>query len=442
MKISTIIIVVLLIGMTCSAQDVSVTVYNQNLGIVRELRPVEIKKGAFSLEATDVAAQIDPTSVHLKLDGVTLLDQDFEYDLVSRDRLLQRYLDQSIDVFTEKGDVFSGILLSADGSQIILRAKDGQVQVISPSAVRDVRFGELPGGLRTRPTLVWSLIGDKAGKQTAELSYMTQGITWHAEYVLVTPEKSDKLEISSWVSIENNSGATYKDAKLKLMAGQVQVLQPPVAFDGGNRAYPEAMMAKGAPGFEEKSFFEYHLYTLARPATLKDRQTKQIALFEPATVQSHKEYVCTDGGEVKVNLVFKNEKKAGLGIPLPAGKVRVYQKDTDNSLEFVGEDMIDHTPEDEEVRVTVGSAFDIKVEREMSDMRQISDRVRDESYKITLRNHKKENVEIKVVEHAWGDWEILKSSHTFTKKNAAIIEFSIPVEAGKETIVTYSVRHK
>ncbi|MCX6641175.1 MAG: DUF4139 domain-containing protein [bacterium] len=433
----------LLVAASALAQDLSVTVYNQDLGLIREIRQVEVKKGAFTLEAADVAAQIDPTSVHLKLDGVALLDQDFEYDLVSRDRLLERYLDQDIEVFTEKGDLFSGKLLSASGTQLILKSKEGQVQVISPDAVRDVRFGELPGGLRTRPTLVWSMIGDKAGKQSAELSYMTHGLNWHAEYVVVTPEKSDKLDVSSWVSIENNSGATYENAKLKLMAGEVQVIQPPGPFDGGrNRVFAEAQMAKGAQGFEEKPFFEYHLYTLARPATLKDRQTKQIALFEPATVTSRREYVSTDGGDVKVNLVFKNEKKAGLGIPLPAGKVRVYQKDSDGSLEFVGEDQIDHTPEDEEVRLTVGSAFDIKAEREMTDQRQVSDRVRDESYKISLRNHKKENVEIKVVEHAWGTWEILQSSHTYAKKNATTIEFTIPVEAGKEVILTYSVRHR
>ena len=270
-------------------------------------------------------------------------------------------------------------------------------------------------------------------------------MNWHAEYVAVTGEKTDKLEISSWVSIENRSGATYENAKLKLMAGDVRIIQERGPFDGRERFVAFTQEAKKAPGFEEKAFFEYHLYTLTRPTTLKDRQTKQISLFDPATVSSQREYIFDaqkNPKRVQVNLVFDNEKKAGLGLPLPAGKVRVYQKDDDGSLEFVGEDRIEHTPKDEEVRLVVGSAFDLTAEREMTDTKRIADRVREESYRIKLRNHKDENVQITVMEHFWGDWTILEASHPYDKKSATTAEFNVLVEADKETIITYRVRRK
>jgi len=428
-----------------AAAQVSITVYNQNIGLVKETRAIEVKKGAFTFEAADVAALIDPTSVHLKLDGAAVFEQNFEYDLVSRDRLLERYLNQSVQVFTDKGDMFEGTLLSASGSELILRSADGQVQVVAPDAVRDIRFGDLPGGLRTKPTLVWSLFGEKAGKSQAELSYLTNGLNWHAEYVAVTSEKGDKLDLSSWVSIENHSGATYENAKLKLMAGDVRLVQEAGPFDGGRRVWANMAETQTAPKFEEKAFFEYHLYTLDKPTTVRDRQTKQISLFEPATVTAKREYIfdqMKNAEKVQVNLVFKNEKAAGLGMPLPAGKVRVYQRDEDGALEFVGEDKIDHTPDNEEVRLVVGSAFDLTVEKEMTDTKRISDRVREESYRAELRNHKKENVEITLVEHLWGDWQILESSHAYIKKNASTVEFKIPVEVGKETVVTYRVRRQ
>ncbi|TKJ42271.1 DUF4139 domain-containing protein [candidate division LCP-89 bacterium B3_LCP] len=443
MKLITTILAVL-ITVTCYAQDVSVTVYNQNLGLIKEIRPISVERGAFTFEAADVAAQIDPTSVHLKLDNVSILDQDFEYDLVSRTRLLERYLDQKIEVFTDKGDLFEGKLLSASGSQLILQSKDGQVQIISPDAVRDIRFGELPGGLRTRPTLVWSLIGHKSGKQNAELSYLTHGMTWHAEYVAVISDKTDDLDLSSWVSIENRSGATYKNAKLKLMAGDVKLVHDREQF-AEMMTTMDARTQRKAPAFEEKAFYEYHLYTLQRPTTLKDLQTKQISLFDPVTVQAKREYIFEpqkSPKKVMVNLVFENEKKAGLGIPLPAGKVRVYQQDDDNSLEFIGEDRIEHTPKDEEVRIVTGSAFDLTAEKKTTDMKRLTDRVREEAYSISLRNHKDKNVTISVIEKIWGDWEILEKSHQYVKKNATTIEFQVPVAAGKETVITYRVRRK
>ncbi len=443
MKTTTLIAALTLIAQAAWAQ-VSVTVYNQNLGLVKEMRPVEIQKGAFTFEAQDVAAQIDPTSVHLKLDGASIFEQNFEYDLVSRDRLMERYLDQTVQVFTEQGEMFEGVLLSASGTELILRSGDGRVQVVAPDAVRDIRVGQLPGGLRTRPTLVWSLFGNKPGKQQAELSYLTQGMNWHAEYVAVTAEKADKLELSSWVSIENRSGAGYENAKLKLVAGDVRIMQPQRGYDRPRAQGHEDMMltAQAAPKFEEKSFFEYHLYTLDQPTTLKDRQTKQLSLFSPTSVTAKREYTYSGGQNVQVNLVFKNKKEEGLGIPLPAGKVRVYQRDDDGALEFVGEDQIQHVPQDEEVRLVIGSAFDLSAERDLTDSKRLNDRLREEAYRIKLRNHKKTEVEITVVEYLGTDWQMLENSHPYNQKNATTIEFKVPVQAGKETVITYRVRRQ
>ncbi|RJP78268.1 MAG: DUF4139 domain-containing protein [Candidatus Zixiibacteriota bacterium] len=445
MKSTLFITGILLMAQTAAAQ-VSVTVYNQNLGLVKETRPIEVQKGLFQVEIADVAAQIDPTSVHLTLDGAAIFEQNFEYDLVSRERLLEKYLNQPIQVYTEQGEMFEGTLQSASGTELILRRGDGQIMVIVPDAVRDIRFGELPGGLRTEPTLVWTLQGDRAGRRNAELSYLTHGMNWHAEYVAVTGEKTDRLELASWVSLENHSGATYENAKLKLIAGDVRLVQPPGPFDGGReRMVPMMAESQAAPKFEEKAFFEYHMYTLDQPTTLRDRQTKQISLFPPATVEAHREYVFDsqkNPEKVMVNLVFQNEKARGLGLPLPAGKVRVYQRDDDNTLEFVGEDRIDHTPRDEEVRLVVGSAFDLSAEKQMTNMQRISDRVREETYRVEIRNHKAERVEVTVVEHLWGAWEILESSHPYEKTSAFEVKFKVPVQPDQETVLTYRVRRQ
>jgi hypothetical protein len=431
---------------TTAVSQVTITVYNQNLGLVKETRTVEVKKGAFTYEAADVAALIDPTSVHLKLNGAAVFEQDFEYDLVSRDRLLERYLDQTIQVFTDKGDMFEGTLLSASSSELILRSAEGRVQAVAPTFVRDVRFGDLPGGLRTRPTLVWSLFGDKAGKQSAELSYLTSGMNWHAEYVAIIAEKSPKLELSSWVSIDNRCGTSYENAKLKLMAGDVQIVQPVYSADRlRNAPMAEMQLSTGAPKFEEKAFFEYHLYTLDRPVTLKDRQTKQISLFSPATVNSHREYVydpTRNAEKVSAKVVFKNEEKEGLGIPLPSGKVRLYQRDDDGGLEFVGEDMLDHTPTAKEVRLTAGMAFDISAKYEVTDHQRISDRIYEESFKVTLHNSKKDDVTVIVVARQYGDWTVLEPSLPYEKKDAYTMEFKVSVPADKEIVLTYRVRRQ
>jgi hypothetical protein len=431
------------------AQDVSVTVYNQNRAVVRDVRKLDIRSGRSAVSFRDVAAQIDPTTVAFRPlkdpDRLEMLEQNFEYDLASPQTILDKYVDREIRVLTEKGETFSGTLLNGSGDIVIEDPATRGVSIVRREAVRNFEFPKLPEGLITRPTLVWLLDNRGAEKQDVEVSYMTGGVNWHAEYVAVTSPDDKSLDLSGWVSVENHSGISYPEARLKLVAGDVQVEEDaPAAFKMARGGEVMAMDA-AAPQFEEKSFFEYHLYTLARRTTLRDNQTKQIALFPPAGTKSQKVFVYNgqlDAKKVDVRIEFKNAKSEGLGLPLPKGKVRVYKEDTDGSLEFIGEDAIDHTPVDEKIRLTLGSAFDLAGERAVKESRKTGDRSRQDTVEIRLRNHKKEAVEITVVETLWGDWKIDPSTFPFVKKDARTAEFKVPVAPDGEAVLTYTAKIK
>lgn len=446
MKRGIIAVAVLIMALSSSLYaDLAVTVYNQNLAVVKDQRPIDFQEGRFEYSLVDVPSQIDPTSVHFKLlknpDAADLLEQNYRYDLVSFGKILDRYLDQSIDLVHEDGQVYSGKLLAHDGNTVTLMKSDNSLEVIQTDKITKFNFPELPEGLITRPTLVWQFDSRLSGPRDAEISYMTKGMNWHAEYIGVVSNDEKSLDLSAWVSIENNSGATYKDAKLKLVAGEVNIIQPPKGRPGYGAE--EAILFKSTAGFEEKPFFEYHLYTLPRTTSLANSEIKQISLFEPATTPVTKNYVYEGGGkDIRVELEFTNSEQNGLGMPLPAGKVRVMKKDTDGSLEFVGENMIDHTPRDEKVDLTLGNAFDLVGERVVKDSRRISNTVQEDDVEITLRNHKeKESVVIMVKEHFYGrDWKILRSNFEYNKKDANTAEFKIPVDAGKEATLSYTVR--
>jgi hypothetical protein len=293
-----------------------------------------------------------------------------------------------------------------------------------------------------KPTLVWMLAADRGGAERAEVSYLTDNISWHAEYVSVVNAEDEGLTLNGWVSLDNKSGATYEDAKLKLVAGDVHRVapgRPPVPMSDKVMR----MEAAGAPQFEERQFFEYHIYTLERPATVADRETKQLALF-PSAAAAAKKVLTYDGAQdptkVAVRVEFENAKKNGLGMALPAGKVRVYKEDADKALEFVGEDQIDHTPRDEKVRLYLGNAFDVVGERKRTDYQEISSRTRQESFEIEIRNHKDEAIEITVVEHLWGDWTITEKSQEYVKKDSHTVEFPLTVAANGNAKVIYTVR--
>jgi hypothetical protein len=457
----------ILVGSIGLAADVELTVYNQNLGLVKEQRTIQLKKGMNEVNFVDVASQIDATSVHFKSltapNEATVLEQNFEYDLVSRDKLLQKYIDKEIEIVRhlgvsgEKVETLKGTLLSTQDG---LTVKVGDNIYLNPTG--EVILSKLPEGFVTKPTLSWLINSERAGEHKVEVGYLTNGIGWNADYVIVDDKDDKKIDLNGWVTINNQSGATYQDAKLKLIAGDINRVTPPTA--GGYDRVMMAEKAAAAPQFEEKAFFEYHMYTLQRTTTIRDNETKQIEFAAASQVPVKKLFIY-DGGkspfygynqysradqnygtqsnkDINVMLEFKNSKDNNLGIPLPKGKMRVYKEDTDKTMQFIGEDWIEHTPKDEMVRIYLGNAFDIVGERVQTDFKRGDDWVT-ESYKITLRNHKDEPAEIRVVEHLyrWSNWKITDNSQDFEKKDSRTIEFSVPVAANGEKTVTYSVRY-
>jgi hypothetical protein len=442
--------------------------------LVRDDRDMKIKQGRSQLSFTDVAALIDPTTVtfsSLTDPSTRVLEQNFQFDLVSTQKLLLKFVDRQITVDKSSGNSvtpITGTLLSAtDG--IVLRGNDGSIY--SLPAYTSVRFPDLPGGLNTRPTLVWDIQSPAGGSHKTRVTYQTGGITWWADYNLIFNEGADAnsglLDLSAWVSIINQSGATYQDAKLKLIAGDVNRVQPEM----DQRVRREVLMkAAEAPaavgGFEQKDFFEFHLYTLGRPTTLPNNSTKQIELFDQAKQIPAKKVLLYYGAvqpyfypspytdrnmgvetnkKVDVYLEFKNDKQFGLGVPLPAGRLRVSQLDkADGSLEFIGEDTIDHTPKDEQVRVKLGSAFDVVGER-----RQVSFSVdttakwMEEEIEVKLRNHKAQAVDVIVKEnlYRWSNWKILTQTHKYDKEDARTISFPVKIAKDGETVVRYRVRY-
>ncbi len=443
--------------------------------IVRDERPVTVDGSPPTVEFTDVAARIDPTTVaftSLTDPATRVLEQSYQFDLVSSQKLLERFIDRDITVEQQRGDsvaTLTGTLLSTTGG-LVLRGADGAIQVVNGYA--NLKFPQLPGGLITRPTLVWQLATDKPGTQRARVTYETEGITWWADYNLTFAEgenaNSGKLDVAAWVSILNQSGASYDDARLKLLAGEVNRAPQPQPMGRMYAMKAAALEMDQTTGFQEKEFFEYHLYTLGRPTTLPDRSTKQIELFPVArAVPCEKLLVYYGLGEqwrgvfpspmldrnlgndsntkVDVYLRFKNSKEQGLGIPLPRGRIRVSKLDTaDQSLELVGEDTIDHTAKDEKVLVRMGTAFDVVGERRQVDFRADNDhRWMEEDIEVKVRNHKSEPVQVIVKENLfrWVNWEITKKTSEFEKVDARTVHFPVQVAKDGEAVVRYTVRY-
>ena len=445
---------------------VELTVYNQDLALVRDTRSFELERGVNEVRFSDVASQIDPTSVHFRSltdpEGTTVLEQNYEYDVVGSQKLLQKYVDQEIELVTEDGSEFRGTLLSG-ADDIILQEANGGVTVIRLDRVRQFNFPALPEGLITRPTLVWLLDASQSGDQDVEVTYMTNGINWRADYVVQLNEDDTALDLNGWITLDNRSGATYTDAKLKLVAGEVNVV-PEVKRMALGMAVEEAVPTAAPPPVSERQLFEYHLYDVQRPVTVRDNQTKQIEFTSAAEVPAEKffvydgaqglgfsGYAVTDPGygtysnpDVNIYLQIENKEEAGLGIPLPAGRVRVYKADVDGSLQFVGEDQIDHTPKDETLRLLLGNAFDIVGERRQTDFQQLGRDVIEESFEIVVRNHKDQDVEVRVVEHLfrWSEWEIVQESAEHTKLDQGTVEWRLEVPANGEATVTYTVRYE
>ena len=440
--------------------------------MVRQERAVQLGAGRSQIRFTDVAALIDPTTVtftSLTDPATRVLEQNFQFDLVSTDKLLLKYIDRPITVERNVGGggivSTTGTLLSSV-SGLVLRGADGNITALNDYA--SLRFPELPGGLITRPTLVWDINSGKAGTQRARVTYQTGGVTWWSDYNLIFNAGKDAnngfVDLSAWVSIINQSGATFQDAKLKLIAGDVHRAPNPQVAREIVMMTARAKTEDSDAGFAEKAFDEFHLYTLGRKTTLPNNSTKQIELFDQAKqVPARRLLVLSNavgyfggryedrnfpgGGERKVDayLEFRNDKASGLGVPLPAGRIRVSRLDAaDSSLEFIGEDVIDHTPRDEKVRIQLGSAFDVVGERKQVDFTTDS-RARwiEEEIEVEVRNHKDEDVEVQVREFLfrWTNWRILSSSQPYEKEDASTILFPVKVPKNSNRTVKYRVRY-
>ncbi len=449
------------------SEKLSLTIYNQGTALVQDVRSFDFTEGTNTLDFTDVAANIDATSVVFNSltnpTGTQVLEQNFIFDLVDSSALLNRYLDETISVTTDDGQVFTGQLLSGRNGDIILRDDQGQVSVFNIGKVRDIQFPNLPNGLITRPTLRWLVQSDTAGTQQVELTYLTGGMNWSADYNLLLNADNSALDLNGWVTLTNTSGASYSDAQVKLVAGDVNRLPQPQAVMRSDMVM-EAAAAPPSPQVEQRDFYEYQLYEINRPVTVGDNETKQVEFVTGSAVPAHTYYVynptaffngyygpitdqnygTTGVTDVQNYLEFSTDEDSGLGADLPAGNVRVYQEDTDGAALLIGENSIDHTPKGEDVQIYLGNAFDLVGERDQTNFQLITRNTLEETYEIHLRNHKDDQaVEIRVPEtlYRWSNWEILDASHEYTKVNSSTIEFRPIVQPGEEVVITYTVRY-
>lgn len=451
--------------LTSNSEDqksVALTIYNVNLGLVRDRRDIQLPGGETSLKFAGVASQINPATVHIKSltnpKELSVVEQNYEYDLLSPQKLLDKYIGKKVTLVlrsyvnqTEQLTPTEAVLLANNNGAVW---QIGNQIIINPSNISEIRFPQLPESLIAKPTLVWRLASNRAEKQSVEASYLTGGINWRSDYVVLVSPDETRADVKGWVTIENNSGAEYRNAELKLVAGDVHRAENRQAYESDMRGKIQARAAKEEQ-FKEESFFEYHLYTLQRRTTIKQAQTKQISLLEAAGVGAHKQFVIygqpyyyrgyNNPGEpikekIGVYIEFANSEKNGLGLPLPAGIVRLYKADSAGGQQFIGEDRIDHTPKDEAVKVKVGDAFDLVGERKMMDYKVIGHRVYEYAYQITIRNHKKEDATVIVNELIGGDWEMVSSTHKWEKTAAFAARFSVPVAKDGSATLSYRVR--
>lgn len=459
--------VVLLTAISLPAQETHLTIYNQDLAVVRQDTSISSKPGVFTYDYENVTSRIDPTSVSLQtLSGkpLSILEQSYVFDLISDQKVLEKSLGMEVTFFESYADQdreFTGKLLSVQGGRPVLETEEG-IYVGNPD--RFILKG-LPKGLAIRPTLKWLLKGRQSGEQRVALSYMTGGLSWNANYVLGLAPDEKSADLTAWVTIHNQSGTTFENAKVKLMAGDVNRARAP-----GVGATPRRAMAEAANGghFDEKAFFEYHLYTLNRPSTLRDREVKQIEFAQGHDIPVKKVYTYDGAGlgnysgwfygrrenrdlglpsqkKVAVRLELNNSSDSGLGIPLPRGVVRVTMNDTDGSAQLIGEEWIDHTPRDETLHLTMGNAFDLVGERKQTAFKTVVPKHEvEESFRIILKNHKDEAVTIRVVEvlYRWSEAEITKSSAKYERVDRQTVVFPVKVPARGQASVDYTVRYR
>jgi len=439
-------------------QEVGITVYNDGFGLVREVREMSVGTGRIALEFRDVSAQIQPETVSIKPTtgtGLTVFEQNYRYDLLSPQKLLEKYVGKKVKVYRwiekeGKEIAYDADVLAVNGGQTVMKI-NGEITYDFPGRIA---FPEVPANLIPKPTLVW-LLDSTVAKQKVEVTYLTRGMGWKADYVFTLNDKDDLGDLQGWVTLTNGTGASYENAKLKLVAGNVQHFNPyyPSGMYAGAPATATAMPAP-PPKFEEEGFFEYHLYTLNQPTTILDNEQKQVTLLEGKNVKVTKKLIFYGAGyyyrgsygqvesnkKVGVYLDIENKENNHLGIPLPKGIVRVYKADKSGAKQFIGEDQIDHTPRDEKLRIKMGEAFDVVADRKQMEWKPFGSCVSESAWEISVRNHKDEAAEVEIYEPAGGDWEIIQSNFTANKKDQWTFTFDVKVPAKGEQKVKYKIR--
>src|SRR5579872_6075374 len=431
--------------------DLNVTVYNSNIALVRDVRNLTLPTGNFRLKFEDIAATVNPATVHFRsltdATKLNVLEQNYEYDLLDPAKLLHKYVGKEVTLvhtYTDK----DGNLKNEEIKATLLSDNNGQVwkignDIVTGGYAQSYRFPEVPANLYDHPTLLMSLENSGAQKQQIETSYLANALSWNSDYVLTVNRDDKAADLDGWVTLSNNSGTAFHNARLQLVAGDLNRLPDASGAMRDEVRMMKAMPAAAPANFQQENFSEYHLYTLGRRTSIENQETKQISLLQGSAVPVEKILIVNGqnfyyhnyqnpGSPLKdpvmVYYKFRNEEKSGLGMPLPAGSVRVYQKDSKGGVLFVGEDRIDHTPKDEDVSIHIGNAFDVVAERKQTDFKKIATNVYEMEFEITLRNHKDTPISVQCNEPIGGTWEILNSSYKYTKTAAWAAQFTVPVD--------------
>ena len=439
--------------------ELAVTVYNSDLALVRDVRNVQLARGTSDLHFMDIAATVNPATVHFRSltepGRVGVLEQNYEYDLLEPEKLLRKYVGREVTLVRTRND--GGTSRDEDVKARLISYNTAPVweiggEIVTGMPATHIRFPELPGNLFSHPTLIWTLDNTGGTRHRVEASYLARSLSWIADYVLTVGRDDKTADIDGWVTVTNGSGTSFRNAQLQLVAGELNRVKREL------NVMEEAVQLRApaaAPAMSQESFSEYHLYTLARKTTINNAETKQVSMLGATSFPVQKRYV-VDGNlayyrgarrtgspikdNVEVFYQFRNDEKAGLGMPMPAGTVRVYQADSKGGLQFVGEDRIDHTPKDETLNLKIGNAFDIVSERKQTDFERIANDVYEFGYEVTLRNHKTTPVTVEVNEPIGGSWRMLESSHPFEKTAAFAAQFKVPVAADGTSTLRYRVR--
>ncbi len=439
--------------------DLAVTVYNSSLALIRDIREFTLASGESDLHFVDIAATVNPATVHFRSltepSKVSVLEQNYEYDLLEPEKLLRKYIGREVTLIRVRSE--NGTTREETVKARLVSYNNGPIWKIGDEYVTGLqadhlRFPELPSNLYSRPTLVWKLLNRGGPRHRIEASYLAGGLSWQSDYVLTVGRDDKTADLDGWITLTNGSGTAFHDAKLQFVAGDLNRVQPAARKQMLEMV---ADRAAAAPPMAQEAFSEYHLYTLPRRTTIANQETKQLAMLNGTGVPVEKRYVVdgqsfyyrnrhSPGTPIKDNVQvfyrFRNEEKSGLGLPMPAGIVRVYQADSTGGLQFVGEDRIDHTPKDETLDLKIGNAFDIVCERNQTDFEKISDSVYEMEFAITLRNHKTAPITVQVNEPVGGTWRMIRSTHEWQKTAAWAAQFTVPVRADGSATLTYRVR--